>query len=255
MKKTICSILVLALLLFGQPVLGDDFMLLPPAASAAGVARYFAGPLFTNNIDWGASVLSITGDLSIGMWIKLDAASEGFLISNTARFYDWPYSLYVSGSSGSWNITYRHTNGSDYNIEFTAALLNDKWYYIGISRDTSISTVTMYLGQEDGTFTTVGSGTYAAPPANSGIFDPPHLYIGNAITGDGFNHYLEGTVQEQYMWSRAISSAEHQAAMGGSPSATNLVLSCAMGNNPEVDTSPSGLTGVVTGTTLVRGHQ
>lgn len=227
-----------------------------PAAAprTPGRARYFAGPLSGDHLDWGTSILPITGDLSIGMWIKLESASTGWLISNSARFFEWPYSLFVSGSSGAWNITYRHTNSGDIDIAFPAALLNDKWYYIGISRDASLKTVTMYRGDESGNFSTVGTGTYGTNPASGGAFSPPHLYIGNAVTGDGNDHYLDGTVEEHYIWQRAIGAGEHSQAMVGSPPATDLVLACQMGDSPEIDTSGSGFSGTVTGTTLVTGH-
>ncbi|HEV8414603.1 MAG TPA: hypothetical protein VGQ49_13490 [Bryobacteraceae bacterium] len=235
------------------------------AIESGGRARQFAST--ADKINWGAlssSPLRVVGDLSIGMWIKLPSNGQGCLVcggpggtldSSTA----WPYFMSLAGSSGSWSIIVGHdtasaniNNGSN---PFAAAIPNDVWVYIGFSRDTTAQTYTLY--KSDGTsVTTVGTFAYSGnPPSTAGTGPSNQMTIssGDYRSDLGLLH-LVGTVEEHYMAARAWSSSEHLLAAQGSPPTTSLVLDCRMGNTPEVDISGSGLSGSVSGTALVAGH-
>lgn len=199
-----------------------------------------------------AAILRYIDDMALGLWLKLESGSSGrWIMANCERLYSMTYGLQVSGTSDNWNITYQHEGATTYTVEFTAGLRNDKWYYIGFSR--SGTSVTLYKGDEDQNLTIVGTGIFVDAPNDSGFFGPPRLGFGVAWgrSVDQFN----GTLEEHYIWHRAISAGEHAAALAGSPSATNLGLACQMGNNPEIDYSSNGYSGEVTGTTLVQGHR
>jgi len=235
------------------------------AGSGGGHARQFASA--TDQVNWGplpSSPLRIVGNLSIGMWIKLPSTAQGCLIcdglggslnSSTA----WPYFMSIAGSSGSWSIIVGHdtatSNINNASSPFAAAIPNDTWVYLGLSRDTTAQTYMLY--KSDGTsITTVGTFAYSGnPPSTAGTATGSQVILSSAdYRADLALIHLVGSVEEHYVAARAWSSSEHLLAAQGNPPSGSLVLACLMGNTPEVDISGSGLSGTVTGTTLVAGH-
>ena len=223
-------------------------------------ARHFAGG--TDILDWGHhAALQILGDLSIGIWAEFSSStvSGGMLMmygpGSNLESENHIYGLCVLGSSGAWNtIRYFHENGpgpaNQIILDFSVNMVNTTPYYIGISRDNTAKTVTCYIG--DGlTLTTIGPQSYVLVPTGGGASSCDVTLGGQTGLAGTFNVPLVGTEQEHYIWSRKLSAAEHLAAMQGSPSATNLQLSCLMGNTPEVDISGNGYSGTPTGTTVV----
>jgi hypothetical protein len=214
----------------------------------------------TDNIDWGTSSdLRLVADMSFGAWIKISSSGLGSIVTNGYAFSsDIAYGLFVTGVSGAWTLTYEHfasgIGGTLYSHEFVTNIPNDKWVYVGFTRDSVAKTVTLYMGYGSD-ITTVGTYTYAANP---GTFGPAtHLQIGNYFNGPGgvgYEKNLSGAVEEHYIWNRKLTSDEHADAMSGNPSLTGMLLGCLMGDDPEVDLSGNGASGTVTGTTLVQGH-
>jgi len=233
------------------------------AGTAGKQAREFAAG--TDGVDYGNSLtFNVLGDLSVGVWLKLPSTAAGTIITrgyNSATVSkNSCFDLNVKGSSGAWEIQYYHDPADggvseDDKHNFSTALANDTWYYIGFSRDATAKTVSMFVG--DGvTVALIQTWTYPTDPTG-GSDSAVHLSIGQlagGYSGNVSDAPLVGTVEEHYIWSRKLSLAEHQDAMRGSPSPTNLILDCLMGNSPEVDLSPTGASGTVTGTTLVTGH-
>lgn len=233
----------------------------PSAGASAGKqARSFAGG--TDKVDYGnASVFNLHGDMSLGIWLKLSSSAFGTLIERessvaTGTGDNRAFALAVGGVSGSWSIFYQHDAGSSSSAAashtFITAIPNDTWVYVGFSRDATAKTITLYLG--DGSTTRlIETWTYTTQP-DGGTDSACTLKLGTG-GGDGTRWgALVGILEEHYIWSRALSQSEHQDAMRGSPSPTDLILDCLMGNSPEVDLSPTGASGTVTGTTLVAGH-
>lgn len=228
-------------------------------------ARLFS--VLTDSIDWGAlngSPCRLVGDMSLGIWIKPQSDTQGCLIRTGAggglsATTAWPYFMSLKGSSGNWSVIVGHdTAGSNINnggSPFAAALANNVWVYLGFTRDATAKTYTLYKG--DGiSISTVGVFSYSDnPDPLAGTDSAAHLTISSAdYRSDlGIVHYV-GTMEEHYIWSRKLTSAEHATAMAGVPPKTGLVLSCPMGSTPEVDISSSSLIGTVTGTTVVQGH-
>ena len=223
-----------------------------------------------NYMDWGIhEALRITGDLSLGMWVKLPSnaagcflrlGGEGTLTPTSA----WPYFLAIKGSSDNWTIITGHdTSTSNINnagSPFPAAIKNDQWTYIGITRQIAAHKYTMYKSLDAKTIATVGSFTYGSsddPPSTAGT--------GWALWVASPNHYrddlslnpLIGTIDDMYIAAALWTPSQHLAAAKGYPSTTGLRLWCRMAEGPDVAVDKSevgGLTAVVTGTKIVDGH-
>lgn len=226
-------------------------------------ARYFSGG--ADKVNWGnSSVFNLHGSMSIGVWLKLPSNATGMIIgrvkSGTLQAYNAAYELVVAGSSGAWDVRYVHdtgprSGGSGTTLHtFNSNLGNDTWYYVGLSRDSSAKEISLYVGNGS-TVSLIETWGYTNDP--DGGTDPlVELQVGNIVGGSGGygEGPLIGTIDDHLIWSRALSSTEHENAMKNSPSATNLLLRCKMGDTPEVDLSATGASGAVTGTTIVAGH-
>lgn len=228
-------------------------------ARIPGQARLFNGS--SDKLVWGAnSAWNIGGDLSVAFWIKIPTGAVQSGGVGTLIFYgdassggNDSYKIFLAGGSNAWQITAGHEDVSSNQDSVTIAsgLKNDTWYFIGIVRNATAKTYTGYVG--DGSTLNAGkSGSYTHTPASPGGVQ---LTVGVQYnTGIGSPLYLNGDLEEHYIWSRQLSSAELTQAMRGAPSTTNLVLYCLMGNSPEQDLSATAGSGTVAGTTLVTGH-
>ncbi len=218
----------------------------------------------TDVLDWGSNpAFKIVGDMSLGIWIKCPEVAAGSYVSVVFQGHDVSsgndhndiYKVGIVPSStvdGLFDVLYGHESGSavqNFTV-FAAGLTKGRWYYIGFSRDTAAKTVKLYVGSGS-SVSLVDTFNYTNNP-DGGQHDDTHLVIGNQVPGLGY--VLNSAGQEHYIWSRAISQGQHEEAMGGNPSMTRLVLGCAMGDDPEVDYSATGAEGIVSGTTLVQGH-
>ncbi len=230
------------------------------AGTLPGRARFFNSS--SASVDYGnADLYRISGDVSFGCWVQFPSNAQGLMVSQGKAFtVDAMYEFAVTGSSGAWNLAYLHaynSNGSTENHTFTANVQNDLWRYVGFSRDTFAKTVKAYL-RTGASMSLLGTFSYTNNP-NAGLSSAAHLQIGNYFNGPGnvsFEKNFIGKIQEHYLSSRTgpWSSDEHLATSNGNPPTDGLVLSCPMGNTPELDTSGNGGVGAVTGTTLVQGH-
>ena len=223
-------------------------------------ARSFAGSGETVNYGTNATAWNLQ-DMSCGIWINLPSNAQGciigYLYGGTALADNSAFGLGVAGSAGSWNIEYGHDHGSsgstDQDHEFVTAIPNDVWVYIGFTRDTTAKTVTFYMG-DGSTVRLIETYTYTTNH-DGGTSSVVEMRVGNTpgTHGGSFTDYV-GSAQQHYVTTAKWTMADHASAMNGSPPATGLVLNSAMGQNPEVDISPTGASGAVTGTTLVQGH-
>ncbi len=200
-------------------------------------------------------------DMSLGVWIKLNSSSQGVIIAygtgSGSLADNTDFVLAVAGSSGSWGLEYGHDYGSggatDQYHTFSAAIPNDRWVYVGFTRDTTAKTVKFYIGNgnsiqllEQFAYTTNHDG---------GTSSNCLMQVGNHTGSAGpFPYPFIGTAEEHYVSSAKWTLADHESAMRGNPSLTGLVLGSVMGDDPEVDISGNGNIGAVTGTTLVSGH-
>ena len=230
-----------------------------PGASAPGVARNFTGG---DNLDYGSkSVYKIENDLGIGAWIKPSAqTSNGVIIfqgSNTVGPTTGSdlYIFYViwNSSTGSFDLGYSYENGSGtYFQSFAANLPPDEWVFVGLSRDATAETVSVFKGNRV-EISLVQTQALANGNALGGTGSGTHLVVGNGYPSAGYA--FGGAIEQHYVWGRTVTADELLAAANANPSTTSLVLRLpALGNSPEIDTSGNLGSGVVTGTTLVTGH-
>ncbi len=253
-------------------------------SSASGNARRFAGG--TDILNWGHhDALNIQGDLSIGIGFMIAPDADTSKVMPLIMYgYDGSlnngnkgasYQLLLRHRAGSWRLVYcNHYVKSGIQTAFVYEFASPSfpsgvWRYAGISRDMVAKTVVACIGDysgiaatetvDDATVTNVtdmpGENNWAdyENPTPLIATDPAcALFVGNAPS---VPEYTGGkiTIEEQYIWNRAVTQGEHTEAMRGNPSRANLVLACAPGSSPEQDTA-SGYTGTVTGTALVEGH-
>jgi len=216
----------------------------------------------TDSVDYGNNALyNFLSDMSFGAWVQLSSSANKYIVfrgfeqAGNSSPDNESYRLEPVSSGSKWDLKYSHEHGSSVQIAltFAAQLASDKWYYAAFSRDATAKTVTLWIG--DGTTVNlIGTQSYSANP-DDGSASRCHLVIGNSVQDGSFgNRSLNGAVEEHYIWSRTTTLSEQALAMAGNPPKTSLVLACAMGNNPEIDTSGNGGSGVVTGTVIVQGH-
>jgi hypothetical protein len=235
---------------------------------SGGTGTPYGGGGSPDQINWGAGVsrFLITGDLSLGVWLKLPSnATKGVIIEygqkGVTMANNTPFYIGVSpylGGPNDWSIHYFHDYNSSITeqTDYASHLANDTWYFIGLVRDDTAKTIKLYKAQVgDTSLTFVSSFSYTHSP-NGGTDPANALTLGSQVGGEGTegDGPLTGTIEEHYVWNRTLTTTELLSAMAGNPPLNGLVLGCKMGDTPEVDISGNGASGVVTGTTLVQGH-
>ena len=222
----------------------------------------------TDLLDWGNDPSwNITGDLSIGVWVKFpsDAHNNGVIIefgqNGSSNPVNTNYILMSYGSTGGpWDIHYYHDYASGFNISeshvFATKIPNDTWRYLFLVRDDTALTVSLYMASVGSSaLTLVETWSYTNHPDGGG--DPTNrmtLGFQHGGTGGAGEATLIGAVEEHYVWNRKLTTDEGFAAMQRNGPIDAMVLGCFMGDDPEIDISGTGASGTVTGTTLVPGH-
>jgi len=225
------------------------------------MARKF---LTGDGIDWGNSIsLFVSGDLSFGAWIKIDASgvsSPGTIaqrgVNGTTLDTVHSFALRVTGSPAPYSVGYFHDygNGSFGEQEgnlFATNLSAATWYYVGISRDNTAKTVSLYTGIQGATPVTLIQVAGYTNQVNSagGTSASCKFTVGyQAPTSNRLNNVAIG----QFVYfSRALTELEHSLVKACAPPVNNLLLwAKLLGVSPETDLSSSGFTGTVTGTTV-----
>lgn len=222
-------------------------------------ARRFSG---ADYINWGnTSDFKLTGDMSFGAWIKLPPNANGTVVSRgyggTAQAENDSYKLGVAGTTGAWNLNYSHDYGAGpfESHEFTCAIPNNTWKYVGFTRDATAKTIKLWVGDAEA-LTLIETWTYTNN-TDGGTDANCKLMIGtyaNYAGGVSWSAPFVGTIQEHYVWGEKRTQAEHLLAAQGLPPAGSLLLACFMGQTPEIDVSGDSHTSTITGTELVEGH-
>ena len=154
------------------------------------------------------SSFDFVGDFSISVWVKIPSApsSGGSIFRNDN--YDvttaYGYALYVNTSS---NIGFYigATNGTS-TVTSTTTLALNTWYYVTIKRDSVAKRSDLYINgvleaQATNTNLTISYGTRAIQPAIG-------AYRQNNQGVLSVSNYLNGTVDELYIWDRLITTDE-----------------------------------------------
>ncbi len=234
-----------------------------PAAMTTGTARAFGDPQgvgSSDSVNWGNNAIyNLLADMAFAGWFKPSSSSSGYIVFrgigdvSVLQPGNDAFRLQPSISGGKCNLTYAHqySNAQPESHGFATQLTLDEWVFAAFVRDSVAKTIKVYTG--DGTSVSLfGSANYTNQP--DGGTDPAcQLVIGNTDSGSP-NIVLNGGVQEHYVWGRTLTLAELQQAMAGNPPTSALLLSSTMGKTPEIDNSPTGSTGTVTGTSLIPGH-
>lgn len=243
-----------------------SFILVAPLNGGAAI------PLIEGSANFGAnSALYIQGDWSAGLWVNLPANAHGALLSmvdagSTDPSAAAPYVLTVTGGPGTFGIEYVHDYGTTGGIvghellPFPSSIPANTWTYVGVSRDATAKTVTLYTS-DGGTITTVGTLSYSNTPGiEAGLAE---LTIGGFFYGSFSNtpnnslfYPAISNVASAYMWSGNLTSAQHLAAAQGTLASTGLVLDVGnLGATPPVSTTTTTgtLSSTLTGTTVVAG--
>lgn len=148
--------------------------------------------------------LSITSDLSISMWLKVESAPGGVwgLVSKWGD--DAPqrgYGLYYfTGTKIRW-LTADTTSASARTLEWTSDLGTGTWKHLVLSYDASGSTAACYV---DGSSLGAPSGTaYASLADNTANF-----LLGHFDDNTGYGQFYDGMMDEVGIWNKELSSAE-----------------------------------------------
>ncbi len=141
--------------------------------------------------------LSITGDLTIEMWVYPTGSLNGETI--LSKFYDAEYQLTFWGNS----IVY--SNGPDYRNGNNPKCGNytfqpNQWYHLAIARDDAARMITLYVNGDY-----ADQNQYTDEPPSSGEI----LYIGQRKGGNCF----QGRIAEVRIWNKVRGAEEINADM------------------------------------------
>lgn len=227
-----------------------------------------------DNVDFGApSALYIQGDWSFGAWLQIPANGYGALVGFGAAgssdpFSHFPYLVFLTKVGAGWSINYSHDGGTSAGIvnppplTFGTNLPAGQWIYVGLSRVVATSTVTLYLSLDGVILSTFGAQVYTLPVCTAlPMGGAAHLQIGalpKANTNPTLPQFYPNSMilAQVYMWSAALSAADHLAAMLGAPTpSSSLAFASNLAVTPVTTSQPSTglLTGSVTGTAIVGG--
>lgn len=188
----------------------------------AGSATFAAGKI-NNGTDLESSTsdywyradntaLSITGDITIAMWIKIEqlpSTAEAYMgLFNKARadgnlsyaFYliddDRLYFSYWLNGTSDGNNTAGHINN------FVVSGDVGNWVHVAVSVDVSAQSITFY---KNGTGLTTDVDVQSA----TSIFDGnANGVLGAGYWGGTYEQFFDGIIDEVGIWSKALSSAE-----------------------------------------------
>jgi len=171
----------------------------------SGNCLHFNG--FNDYVDAGNNVsLNITGEITISMWIKPNSTPTW---PATGRFIDNACSnkgfvMWVTGSGAFHEIAFVIYNGTNVNV-VTASLTLNQWHHV--------------VGTFNGTTHTIyvnGSEIQSESFNDLGSCDTQILAIGSDNDGGNFWPF-NGTIDEVYIWNRALTPEEINASYNASP--------------------------------------
>lgn len=188
------------------------------AAFAGGSALQFNATTDFVEVGRGSSnELAITGDLTVEGWFNISSIGIGTqsLISfnpgqnggAAASANNKLYELFVL-NDGKIGIAHENGTGTVTQVESTSAIDVGEWVHVAAVRDTSASTITMYVnGNAIGTTYTSGengsTGTYSNGPDGGA---DSLLTLGGELTGS-----TDGMMDEVRIWSDARTAEEIRA--------------------------------------------
>jgi hypothetical protein len=173
------------------------------------------------------TLLNITGDMSISLWVKIPSFQLGprTIINSSynseAESGNILYSLYLQSVSNSsyYHLAYFHEYSSGANQYYTFAdtLQINTWYHIVMVRNTTLNTVTLYIDNNlkstytysydptGGTSSILTLGDNTSDPSNSNRFflgnmDEVRIYNRVLTTDEIASLYSEGE-DNPYYWS------------------------------------------------------
>ncbi|MDP2585780.1 MAG: LamG-like jellyroll fold domain-containing protein [Candidatus Levybacteria bacterium] len=145
-----------------------------------------------------SSSLQISGNLTVGYWIKLgsDAATRGYEYT-VSKGMGWANGWWFQKDVNSMNIGFDMSGPGTYFSSGRVALTANVWAHIVGVYDGSY----LYL-YKDGKYIKKG----AAPPTSIPGYNVYNLYFG--IAGNGANYPTKGLIDDVRIYNRALSASE-----------------------------------------------
>lgn len=148
--------------------------------------------------------VSITGDLTIGMWVYLDSAITGWqpFIAKDSGQPNRSYAFALREVIGDNYEVFMSTDGNNdcsnnYRVATGITFSTATWYHIVMSYDSSAGTVACYRdGVLDATITSTSTG----------LFDSAADFQLGGYTGNSV--YMDGRLNQVCLWSKLITADE-----------------------------------------------
>ncbi|OGN04113.1 MAG: hypothetical protein A2831_02270 [Candidatus Yanofskybacteria bacterium RIFCSPHIGHO2_01_FULL_44_17] len=155
------------------------------------------------------SSLSITGDMSLSFWVKLESQPvsnfyEALIGKYTGNGEQRSWNVYYSNVSGVKKITAAFVSSGDGNTGtggyFDQTLDNGTWYHVVVVFNISTPNVELYVN---------GLSVGMLGGSATSIFDGTAPFLIGAVAGDTLNvATTDGVIDEVGLWSRALMGIE-----------------------------------------------
>lgn len=142
------------------------------------------------------SSISITGDLSVSMWIYRESATNMGLIGKVL-YPNREYQLRINDGSNLLQLWMSSNGSSQTKKQVSWSPLTSTWYHVGFTYNASAGEVKFYIdGSQQGS-------TQTGMPTN--LYNgSAELRIGHIEAGD----YMDGIIDEVALYSRTLTSSE-----------------------------------------------
>ncbi len=163
--------------------------------------------------------LSISGDLTLVAWVKLDTAETNAatyqVLSKSAPEYRWNITN-VNPTNGNFNQT--ATIALDTDLKFTAGNVRSNWFHIAMVYDEAAQTKTYY---RNGSVTGIPSVS-----TNALVGSTNTLYIGAISTNESFAIFdvFNGLMDDVAVFDNALDGGQITSLANGSKTPVNVLI-------------------------------
>jgi len=150
------------------------------------------------------SDFQITGAMTVGAWVKTNTIVQQSIMSKYSHLENKGFGLGIQ-DDGTVGFGVKKDIGSYYGVKTTATLLTNIWYHIIAVYNNDGSTPKIYInGELQNSTVWVASGN-----ALNGFGDTSNpLVVTRNDIYTSLLHYLDGSIQSPFIYSRALSDAE-----------------------------------------------
>lgn len=153
-------------------------------------------------------IFDITGAMTVSAWIKVtnlpgSNESDGVVAKGTAgetSAVNHTFFLFVEngqfGSGNAVNFMFEDSAGNNYAARYQTTLTTNRWYHLSGVYDTANAKVVLYI-----------DGVEVA--SMTGVTATPNIQAQPVTIGyNGWDHYLDGTIDDVHIYNRSFSPAE-----------------------------------------------